>query len=274
MKQWPLGIQIYNLRQEAEQDFAGTMQAVARMGWDFVELAGLYGLPAAEVSRILAANGLKARSAHVPFAEMKADLAQVIRDYQTIGCDYIAIPYLPDDLRPLTPGYQTVLDYIPVIAQAVNQAGMKLLYHNHDFEFVRLPDGRYALDSLYAAFSPRQLQMEGDTCWFRVAGVDPAAYLRQYSGRVPLVHLKDFYKEGQASNMYELIGTKVSRQADKTGHFEFRPLGQGQQDFPAILAAAEAAGSQALIYEQDQCYQLPPLEAARQSLAYLHSLGL
>ena len=106
------------------------------------------------------------------------------------------------------------------IGKACKAHGIQTLYHNHDFEFAKMPDGRYALDYIYDTIPADLLQTELDTCWVKVAGEDPAAYVRKYTGRSPLVHLKDFHKEGKPANMYKLIGTDVEEE-ESHGVFPF-----------------------------------------------------
>ena len=62
MKQIPIAVQVYSVRQEAEADFAGTMKRLAQMGYDGVELAGLYGKTVEEIGTVLKENGLTAVS--------------------------------------------------------------------------------------------------------------------------------------------------------------------------------------------------------------------
>ncbi len=270
MKTLPVALQIYTVRDEAERDFSGTMQKVREMGYDYVEPAGLYGLPAADYRRILDENGLRAVCAHVPVAELISDLEHTLADYQTIGCEYLAVPYLPEEMRPGTPGFAETLRQLERVGRASLALGMPLLYHNHDFEFVTMEDGSFGLDYLYRVIPPELLQTELDVCWIKVAGQDPAAYIRRYAGRSPIVHLKDFAGE-KSEHMYELIGMECERDAAPSS-FEFRPLGRGVQDFPPILEAAVEAGARYVVVEQD-AWQGPSLEAARASRAYLRSLG-
>ena len=116
------------------------------------------------------------------------------------------------------------------------------------------------------------LQTELDTCWVKVAGEDPVAYIRKYRGRAPLVHLKDFAGQ-KTEHMYQLIGVDDDQKQEAVSAFEFRPVGSGVQDFPAILAAAEEAGSSWVIVEQDMpSMGLSPIECARKSIEYLRTL--
>ena len=144
-----------------------------------------------------------------------------------------------------------------------------MLYHNHDFEFIKV-DGKYALDVLYDAIPADLLQTELDTCWVNIGGENPADYLRKYSNRSPVVHLKDFTGE-KADDMYDLIGIE-KKPAIKPESFEFRPVGGGLQDMPAILAAARDAGSKWVIVELDEPAKgLSRFESIKQSIDYLRS---
>ena len=124
---------------------------------------------------------------------------------------------------------------------------------------------------MYETIKPECLGAEPDTCWVNIGGEDPASYIRKYSGRCPVVHLKDFVG-GKTENMYTLIGTDEAKQ-EKSDAFAFRPLGQGKQNFPEILAASIEAGAEFVIVEQDDTNDIPCLEAAKMSRDYLKSLG-
>ncbi len=263
----PIAVQVYSVRNEAKNDLRGTLTKIKEMGYDGVEFAGLYGYAPADVRALCDEIGLVPISAHVPLAELKADPKGTIAAYVTIGCQYIAVPHLPEALRPGTDGWPGTVEDIKQIAAEAEAQGIGLLYHNHDFEFIRL-DGEYALDLLYAAIPA--LKTELDTCWVKVAGENPAAYVRKYAGRAPIVHLKDFV--GQRTNrMYELIG--IEKKAEESTAFEFRPVGSGVQNFPEILAAVKEAGSAWVIVEQDRpSMGKTPLESIEMSINYLRGL--
>ena len=272
MKTLPVALQLYTVRTEAEKDFAAAMKKVKEIGYDYVEPAGLYGHTAKQVRQIFDENGLKAISAHVPFAEMTADLSKTIDDYLTIGCEYMAIPYLGEGMRPGDAGFDKVLEDISRIGKACAKEGLTLLYHNHDFEFIRMPDGSYGLDYMYSHVPASELQTELDVCWVNVGGEDPAQYIRKYDGRSPVVHLKDF-TGSKSESMYELIGIESEKKEVKKNTFEFRPVGYGKQNFPSILEASVAAGAKYVVVEQDQSYDTPCMDAAKMSREYLKTLG-
>lgn len=267
---FPIALQLYSVRDELEKDFEGTLRAVKALGYEAVEFAGLYGHSADEVKGLCQAIGLIPLSAHVPFVDMMND-PQLLEVYAQIGCEFVVIPYLTEEYRPGQPRFAEVIEGAKVLGARAKELGMKLCYHNHDFEFVKV-DGEYALDILYREVSAELLQTEIDTCWVNVGGEDPAAYVRKYAGRAEIVHLKDF--AGQKSeNMYALIGIDDDKKSADTGAFEFRPVGYGKQDFPAILAAAGDAGARWVVVEQDQpSMGKTPMECAKLSIDYLKNL--
>ena len=270
MKTLPVAVQVYSVRDDAERDFKGTMQKIKDMGYDGVELAGLYGMKPAEVKAILEEVGLVPLSAHVPFQELEADIEGTVAQYKEIGMQYIAIPYLMEEDRPGTEKFLKNIETFKKIGEACKKVGITLLYHNHDFEFVKMPNGQYALDYIYTEIPADLLQTELDICWVKVAGEEPVDYIKKYAGRAPVVHLKDFYKEGKPANMYELIGIETENNKENG---EFRPVGHGMQNIPPVLDAALEAGSKWVVVEQDQSYDTPALEAVKMSRDYLKGLG-
>ena len=269
----PVALQLYSVRGDLEADFLGTLCKVSEMGYDGVEYAGLYGYEPAQIKHWCDSLGLVSISAHVPLAEMLADVDKVIADYKAIGCEYIVVPHVTEERRPGGELFLQMVEEIRAIGQKAKEAGLVLLYHNHDFEFRKLENGQCGIDYLYENIPADLLQTELDQCWVKYAGYDPVEYLQKYSGRSPVVHLKDFFVQGkQEGDPYALIGLDEGEKKANTA-FEFRPLGQGVQDIPAIIAASKAAGSKWLVVEQDNpSMGKTPLESAKMSIDYLNSL--
>lgn len=248
----PVALQIYSIREDAEEDFAKAMKTVKKMGYDGVELAGLYGHTPEEIRDCLGDINLIPISAHIPYAEFEQDLKGTVNAYKTIGCKYLVVPYLVEEERYGTDRFWQIMSFIPQIADECLKEGMTLLYHNHDFEFEKTADGTYVLDYIYQQIPADQLQVELDTCWVKVAGVDPVEYLKQYEGRCPVVHLKDY------------TGTLP---------VEFAAVGYGVQNIPSILEESLKAETKWVVVEQDSHTTNTALEDARLSREYLRSLG-
>ena len=267
----PIAVQIYSVRDDAAADLRATLQSIKNMGYDGVEFAGLYGNKPADIKAMCAEIGLTPISAHVPYLDMVKDPEGVLRDYAEIGCSYVVIPYLTPEYRPGEDKFGEVIENAKMLGEKANALGMTLLYHNHDFEFIKL-NGKYALDILYEEVPASLLQTELDTCWVNVGGEVPADYIRKYSGRTPVVHLKDFFGE-KSDDMYELIGIE-SKAPKRPSGFEFRPVGAGLQNFPEILKASEESGAKWVIVEQDKpSMGLTAMESIKKSIEYLKSIG-
>ena len=145
---FPIGLQLYSVRDDLEKDFEGTLRKVKALGYDAVEFAGLFGHGAEEVRNLCKEIGLIPLSAHVPFVDMMNDPDGVLKVYADIGCKFVVIPYLTEEYRPGQPKFQEVIDGAKLLGKKAKELGMQLCYHNHDFEFVKL-NGEYALDILY-----------------------------------------------------------------------------------------------------------------------------
>ena len=279
----PVAIQLYSLRDEMAKDFEGTLKAVKEMGYDGVEFAGLYDHDPKEVKAMCDELGLVPISAHVTTDEYLCDeggVPAVLDRWQAVGVKYVVIPYLVEDRRPGAARWKgedvknPTYDLMKAVGEGAIERGMQLLYHNHDFEFKNKVDGKYMLEALYDSFTPELLASELDTCWVNVGGEVPADYIKKFTGRAPVVHLKDFHMTGSLpKHLYALIGIDEEESQAEENTFEFRPVGHGLQDMPAILASSIEAGAKWVVVEQDDPTPgTTPLECAAKSISYLKGL--
>ncbi len=270
----PVAVQLYSVRDEVGADMASALRKVKEMGYDGVEFAGLFGHSADYIRGLLDAYELEAVSAHVPLAEMLADPEGTFETYAKIGCRFVAVPYVTEERRPGGELWNQMFEEIAMLGEVAKKHGITLLYHNHDFEFQKV-DGEYGLDVLYSKVSPELLQTELDTCWVNIGGENPAEYIAKYNGRTPVVHLKDFNIEGKLpKHLYALIGLNDEEEDDEPSSFEFRPVGHGMQNIPAILDASVKSGAQWVVVEQDEnTMGLSRMESIKTSREYLKSLG-
>lgn len=244
-----IAAQVYSVRQEAEADFRGTMEQIKKMGYEGVELAGLYGMEPEQIARCLKEIGLEPVSAHVPLEALAENVEATVQAYKQIGCSYIAIPYMAQERHKGGALYEETLEFIKKVSDCCKEQGITLLYHNHSFEFEKTPQGEYLLDALYKDTDSQTLGVELDTCWARVAGVDPAAYLMQYEGRCPVVHMKDFCRQDEQVLLVA--------------------LGDGEQDLEELTGKAGLCGAKWLVVEQDDHPFGTPMENMEKSISYL-----
>lgn len=249
MTKIPVCLQMYTVRDDAQRDLAGTLATVAALGYAGVELAGYAGKTAEEYKALLDANGLRAIGAHVGVDQVTGKIEQTIAEAKLFGYDYVIVPWIGKPYTESLDGYRTLGAELSAVAAEYAAAGLTLCYHNHAFEFELSEAGKTGLDVLFEA-AP-SVQAELDTFWVKKGGKDIPEYLSRLSGQVPLVHLKDMDAEGG-----------------------FAPVGTGTVDYPALFAAAEAAGVKFYMVEQDSCQApLTPLESIRISIENLKAWG-
>lgn len=252
----PVALQLWTVKEHASKDFAETLKKVKEIGYDLVELAGTYGLTPREVRTALRAAGVKAIAAHVSVIDLLNDPEQTISIYKRIGVKYIVIPNVPEEMRPgIAKDYDVVLKQLAMIGQHCGEQGIEFLYHNHTFEFNKMPDGTYGLDYMFSHMPWEYLRPELDLGFIKTVGEEPTEYIKKYYGQVPVVHLKDYLEK------------------DGDGNYVNCPLGQGIQNMPAILEEAVNCYVRYVVVEQDDPNGLDEFEAAKQSRDYLRSLG-
>ncbi len=272
MKKFKVGLQLYSIRDKMEEDMDAALKAVKEMGYDYVEFAGYFEKSPKEVKEILDKYGLTAISAHQSpaYFEEKGELAFAY--LSELGIKYSAIPWYTVD--EYFENWDGTIEKFESLGKALKDKGVQMLYHNHDFEFRKIGD-ETIIDKLYATISPDYLQPEFDTCWIHYAGNDPADYLEKYTGRVEVLHLKDFVCEKLGGGpVYGLIGAEDEPANKEDNGFRFMPIGKGRQNWDKILKVAEKIGTEYVIVEQDEWYDGDSLDFAKQSREYLREMGI
>lgn len=227
----PIAVQMYTLRHVASLD--ERLKMVHDAGIRAVETVGTQNVGAAELKRLLDKYSIKVISSHVQLADLRTNLSGVVAFNEAIGNTVLVVPYLGEKERPTdAAGWTALGEELAGISQQVQAKGMTLAYHNHDFELVDFA-GKTGLDLLFEAAGPG-LKTELDLAWVARAGLDPAATLGKFRGRLFAVHAKDNAAQGQAQ--------------DEGG---FAAVGRGVLNWTSILPAAEAAGVQWFIIEHD-----------------------
>lgn len=244
-----IGLQLYTLRDDMAQDVEATLRKVAALGYQGVEFAGYYDWEATKLRALLDELGLQAIGSHVGLDSLKNDLQGQIDYMKTIGGRYMLCPNLTEAERSSEATWKETYALLQSIGEEVVKQGLVFGYHNHAFEFDSQVDGRFAFDAMYELTTPEAVKVELDVCWVQFAGQDPLAYIRKYSGRLPLLHLKDFTKGEQ-------------------GEIVTLELGLGDVALIDVIREAEAAGVEWLIVEQDVC-QKPPLTSIANSMNWL-----
>lgn len=250
-----IGAQFYTLRDHCKtlEDFSEALKKVAAIGYRTVQISGVCPYEPAWLRDRLAENGLACVITHTNQDRIADETQAVIADHEVFGCDHIGVGSMPGQLRH--PGdYESFVERFRPAGEAIAAAGKRLMYHNHHFEFMKAPDGKLYLEKLMEDFAPETLGFTLDTYWVQYGGGDPAEWLGRLAGRVPCIHLKDMACVSFEQHM--------------------APVGEGNLNWPRILAAAEQAGAKYLLVEQDDCYGEDPFDCLRRSYDFLRSMGL
>jgi len=259
-----VGLQLYTVRKLMEQDFDGTIAGVAQIGYKEVEFAGYYKKSPQEVRAALDKNGLTSPSAHHPIEALEKNLSAITDGAQVIGQKFIVCPYLDAKSRTAE-GYKNFAEALNKAGEGTQKAGIQFAYHNHSFEFEKTDGlgGKLPYDFLLAQTDPKLVKMEMDLCWMTVAGQDPVAYFDKHPGRFPLVHVKDWTKEGAgpAQDYAGAVGHPVE------GHLA--NVGSGSIDWKRIFAQSGKAGIQHYFVENDDAKSLDDPRASYEYLAKL-----
>ncbi len=221
-----VGLQLFTLRAEMAGDFDGTLARVAEMGYREMEFAGYFGRGASAVRQALADNGLVSPAAHVPLDAIRGNLAAEIEFAAAVGQRYLVVPSLPVDERGLD-DYRRLAATLNSAGEECRRAGLKMGYHNHDFEF-EAADGRIPYHVLLEETDPELVDMELDLFWVVHAGFDPLALFAAHPGRFGMLHVKD----------RDAAGAMVD-------------VGGGEIDFAGIFAQVQSAGFRHYFVEHD-----------------------
>lgn len=222
-----VGLQVYSLRTEMAQDFEGTLEKLAQLGFKEIEFAGYFDRSPAEVRRILDRLGLTSPAAHIQLTAIRADLERQIETAATIGQKFIVVPSIPADERSLD-DYQSHAELLNRAGEASRQAGIKMGYHNHSFEFEQQDGGKIGYDLLLDLTEPDLVAMEMDLYWAVNAKQNPVTWFRNHPGRFAMLHVKDMDRDG---NMVD--------------------VGRGTIDFAELFSHVEGAGFEHYFIEHD-----------------------
>ena len=255
------GLQLYSLRDQLPKDVKGYIAKVAGAGYKEVEpfgyskKDGFWGLDAKAFSNLLKQNGLTTASAHFGmdqyFVEGKTDdLETYIEAANITGMTYVIIPSINGEVLKSADQFKQVAEKMNKAAEICKKSGLKLGYHNHNFEWKPV-DGTTFYDVILKETDPALVHMEMDMYWVVRAGQDPIKLFQQHPGRFALCHLKDM---------------------DKTNHNLNTEIGNGAIDFKKILSYKKLAGLEHFIVEQENFTNIDPIVSISKSAAYVKNV--
>ena len=246
-----IAVQLYTVRTQLQDPsrLGGVLGRLREIGYRSVEVAGLGPKAVDRFGGELQRAGLVACAAHAGLDRLLNDFDRVASECREWGCEYVVVPSLPEAYRS-EQGYRRFAAEAAELAGRLRPFGLQLAYHNHAHELERFGQ-ETGLETLFAAASRDDLKAELDTYWLQFGGANPAAWIRRFKHRAPLVHLKDMA-------------------VDRGGPVDAE-IGEGNLDWVEILAACRDAGTKWLVVEQDEPRR-DPMESVAISYANLSRL--
>lgn len=263
---FPLGLQLFSLRNILPNDFSGTLKHIHSLGYREVEAAGYFNHSVKEVKQAMRDAGLRLVSAHHPFDDLRARLDEIVAFNKELGVQYIICPTLgvsastsvrSQELKePVTlDDWRWNAEQLNQFGEKIGASGIKFGYHNHAAGF-RSVDGVVPYIELLKRTDPAMVTMQLDCGWVVVGGGDPVELLRRYPERISSLHVKDFKRGGQPG--------------DPTP----TELGRGMIDNRSIILAAAKTGHVKHCFVEQEEYDMPPMMSLKVDAEYLHKLGV
>jgi sugar phosphate isomerase/epimerase len=233
-----LSFQLYSARNHSS--LADTIKVVADAGYKEVEgYGGLYA-DAAGLKALMDTHGLTMPTGHFGLEDLENDKKGTLKTLKTLGIRHIYCPYiLPNDRPKDSAGWKAFGKRLGKIATFYRGEGYSFGWHNHDFEFVALPDGKTPHEMIFKV-APL-LDWEIDVAWVIRGGSDPIRFIKKYAGNITAAHIKDIAAKGQ--------------KADEDG---WEDVGHGTVDWKPIMAALKKTRIRHYVMEHDK-----PSDAAR-----------
>jgi sugar phosphate isomerase/epimerase len=262
-KKWG-GMTLYTLRDEMGIDPKGTLKAVADLGYKYIEAVDskdglIYGFTPKEFKSYTAKLGLIPLSIHEG-AITTSNADKLMESAKAAGFTYFIAPGPPMGMfryeaitqKPMmTENLERLVRVLDTLGRKAHAAGLKFLYHNHNFEFEKNRNGIVPIDFMLEKSNPAYVNFQLDLYWTTRAGVDPVAYFQRYPDRFKIWHVKDMDDQGR-----------------------FAPVGKGKIDFARILKNAKLSGMKYYIVEQDEVFDgMQPLQAIKISKEGLKNFG-
>lgn len=248
-----IGIQLYTLKDVIMQDPKGVMTKLAEFGYKEIETFAhrdgkIFGMPFTDFTKLCNDLGLKIVSGHYGMDIVRNDWERSVEEAKAAGQAYMVVPWLVEAERS-TEAIKGVCNEMNKAGEICNKYGIRMGYHNHDFEF-KEEDGKIIYDVMLAELDHKLVGMEMDLYWVIYAGYDPIKYFEKYPGRFEQWHVKDMDKQERKHN------------AD---------VGTGSIDFKAIFAKAKLSGMKHFYLEQEY-FKGSPIDSVKAGIENLKKI--
>jgi sugar phosphate isomerase/epimerase len=246
----PLGLELWSVRHQCEEELPVVLKAVGKMGYDCVELAhSYYGHDAATWRKLLDENGLKSCGMHMGLGMLEGDaFDETVKIHKVIGTPYLIIASLPKKNRASVDAIAETGKRFNELSERLKPHGMQIGYHCHGGDFAKV-EGR----TVWEWFGEHTnddvlLQLDIGNCLG--GGGDPIAMLKAFPGRSVTLHVKDH--------------------GGKPGAV----FGEGNVNWEEVFQICETTGGTKLYIIEEEGRKGPEaLESVRRAIANFRKMG-
>ena len=259
-----IGLQTYTVRDYMtdHKQLEETLEKVSAIGYKIIQQGTPSYMNTKEYKALLDSLGMRTCSSSGKYEKMvnnQEAIKEAAEQALILGTEYVSIGSIPDFMRGSKDGFKQFAYDMNQIGGELKKYGLKLSYHFHAFEFVRFEDCT-GMDILTGETDTESVHFCADTHWIHSGGKNPPDYIRSLKGRVKLVHFKDYVIDAQVEKIEQ-----VNR--------HFAEVGRGNLDWPKIIDACRASGTEIVIVEQDIC-KGDPFNSIKISYDNLKRFGL
>jgi sugar phosphate isomerase/epimerase len=255
IKPFPVGVQLYTVREQAETDLNAVLAHISMIGYKEVETYwNVYTHPAKKLRSMIVDNGMSVPSGHFDYDGLESKL-----DYaKELGVQYVICPMLPKDMWTSADGFKKAAAQFNKWGEQVQKMGMQFGFHNHNYEFQKFGNVT-GFDILTQNTDAKLVCLEMDCYWITQAGQDVVAMLKKFGSRIQLLHLKDRQPGFPTTQM---LGPDAEHITE---------VGSGTINWRAVIETGQQTGVKHFFVERDNG-STPPFESLRISFNYLSKL--
>ena len=250
-----IGLQLYTLRQTIKTDARNHLEKIAALGYKNLETfdykdGNIFGMTYLEFGKLASSLGMQVTSGHYDLDIVSSPgWEKAVADAKAIGQSYMVLPWLKPELRTSIDSYKHIAGICNMAGQVTNKYGIRMQYHNHDFEFNTVED-QIPYDVLLKELDPKYVGMELDIFWVYNSGKDPLQYFKKYPKRFEQWHVKDMSKSDKSKNAN---------------------IGTGTIDWKKVFSCAKESGMKKFYIEQET-YPGEPIDSVAEGIKYLKTI--
>lgn len=226
-----IGAQLYTVREftQNKSDFENTIKKISDIGYKTVQISAVGDISPEDIKNICEKYNVEIVCTHKSYDDYTQRLDEMIDYHKRLGCKIAGLGYL-DTKAKTAEDFKPFLENLNNISSKMADSGITFVYHNHHIEFEKLSDGKTIMNYMieYGRFS-----FIADVFWLAFSGINPADFIKKLGNRAIVIHYKDL--------------------AIQNGKQIISEVGNGNLDWDSITKAAENAGSEWAMVEQDTC---------------------